>query len=85
MAYYHISLSQPIAQGDPGGWLRMFEICCKANVWDSAAKAAESPTLLDEEALAVWLELGEVEQGFIQLVSAAGERLPVAGHVSAAV
>ena len=63
MAYRHISLPQPFAQGDPKEWFRRFEICCKANAWDADAKAAKLPTLLEGEALAVWLELEEAEQG----------------------
>eukprot|EP00731_Ephydatia_muelleri_P010647 Em0005g1233a len=41
---------------------KRFDICSAANGWNDAAKAAKLPTLLDGEALAVWLELDEDEQ-----------------------
>ena len=34
----------------------------KANSWDAAIKAVKLPTLLEGEALAVWLDLTEEEQ-----------------------
>ena len=48
--------------GDVREWFQRFEICCKANAWDDAKKALKLPTLLEGEALAVWLELSEAEQ-----------------------
>ena len=33
------------------------EICATANQWDGAKKALKLPTLLESEALAIWLEL----------------------------
>ena len=63
MAYWHISLPQPFVQEDPMEWFRRFEICSKTNAWDDAARAAKLPTLLEGEALAIWLELAEDEQG----------------------
>ena len=63
MAYRHISLPQPFVHGDPNEWFKRFEICCRANAWDNAAQAAKLPTLLEGEALAMWLELEEAEQG----------------------
>ena len=63
MAYLHISLPQAFAHGDPKECFKRFEICCRANAWDADAKAAKLPTLLAGEALAVWLELEEAEQG----------------------
>ena len=58
MAYRHISLPQPFVHGDPNEWFKRFEICCRANAWDNAAQAAKLPTLLEGEALAIWLEFG---------------------------
>ena len=43
-------------------WFSRFEICCKANDWDAATQAVKLPTLLEGEALAVWLELSEDDQ-----------------------
>ena len=43
-------------------WLSCFEICAKANGWDTAVKAVKLLTLLEGEALAVWLDLTEEEQ-----------------------
>ena len=62
MASKHISLPSPFATGDPTEWFKRFEICCRANEWSDAAKALKLPTLLEGEALAVWMELSEEEQ-----------------------
>lgn len=62
MAERHISIPKPFAAGDIGEWFQRFEICCKANSWNDATKAVKLPTLLEGEALAVWLELSEGEQ-----------------------
>lgn len=58
----HISVPKPFASGDATDWFQRFELCCKANGWDDAAKALKLPTLLEGEALAVWLELSEDQQ-----------------------
>ena len=34
-----------------------FDICSRASGWDTVVKAAKLPTLLEGEALAVWMEL----------------------------
>ena len=57
-----ISIPKPLAEGDPIEWLQRFDICCTANGWDDEAKAKRLPTLLEGEALAVWLELSKAEQ-----------------------
>ena len=54
--------SKPLLEGDPIEWFQRFDICCTANGWDDEAKAKRLPTLLEGEALAVWLELSEAEQ-----------------------
>ena len=36
-----------------------FEICSRANNWNEETKALKLPTLLEGEALAIWLELSE--------------------------
>ena len=69
MAYRHISLPQPFVHGDPEEWFKRFEICCRADAWNDDAKAANLPTLLEGEALAVWLELEKAEQGNYQEVT----------------
>ena len=43
-------------------WFQRFEICSNANGWEDGAKAKRLPTLLEGEALPVWLELSEDEQ-----------------------
>ena len=63
MAQRHISLPKTFASGDISEWLKRFEICCKANAWEAEIKALKLPTLLEGEALAVWLELTDAEQG----------------------
>ena len=57
MASKHISLPSSFAAGDPTEWFCRFEICCEANEWDDSVKTRKLPTLLEGEALAVWLEL----------------------------
>ena len=50
----HISLPNPLAEGDPTNWFLKYEICCTANEWGDEVKAKKLPTLLEGEALAVW-------------------------------
>ena len=57
MAERHISVPKPLATGDPGEWFLRFEICSKANSWNKETMALKMPTLLEGEALAVWLDL----------------------------
>ena len=59
MASKHISLPSTFAAGDPTEWFKRFKICCRANEWSDAVKALKLPTLLEGEALAVWMELYE--------------------------
>ena len=59
----HISLPKAFASGDVTEWFKRFEICCRANKWNGDTKALKLPTLLEGEALAVWLELSEAVQG----------------------
>ena len=63
MAERHVSLPKPCANGDVNEWFKRFDICCKANGWNAATSALKLPTLLEGEALAVWLELSEEQQG----------------------
>ena len=59
----HISVPRPFESGNIMEWLSHFEICAKANGWDAAVKAVKLPILLEGEALAVWLDFTEEEQG----------------------
>ena len=63
MADRHVSVPKPFANGDATDWFQRFDIYSKANRWNNATKALKLPTLLEGEALAVWLELSEEEQG----------------------
>ena len=58
----HISLPKPFAPGDVSEWCQRFEICSKANEWNNATMALKLPTLLEGEALAVWLELTDEQK-----------------------
>ena len=58
----HVSLPSPFVSGDPTEWFTRFEICCVANDWDDTVKARKMPTLLEGEALAVYLDLSEDEK-----------------------
>lgn len=62
MAERHISLPKPFSSGDVKDWFQRFEICARANGWEVGTKAKKLPTLLEGEALAVWLELTNEEQ-----------------------
>ena len=62
MAGKHISLPSPFKEGDPTEWFQRYEICCTANEWSEAIKLAKLPTLLEGEALAVWLDLAPEDQ-----------------------
>ena len=53
----HISIPKTFSSGDVDEWFCRFEICSTANEWNAATKATKLPTLLEGEALAVWLEL----------------------------
>ena len=64
----HISVPKAFAGGDVCEWLTRFEICARANAWDDTRKALTLPTLLEGEALAVWLELSEAEQADYKVI-----------------
>ena len=64
----HVSVPKPFASGDAYEWLQKFEICSKANKWTDETKALKLPTLLEGEALAVWLEISEAEQADYKVV-----------------
>ena len=59
----HISLPRPLSEGDSTEWFLKYEICCVANEWSDELKAKKLPTLLEGEALAVWLEMTTEQQG----------------------
>lgn len=63
MANRHISLPNSLASGDANEWFKRYEICAKANEWNESSMALRLPTLLEGEALAIWLELSEEQQG----------------------
>ena len=62
MAAGHISVPKSFSDDDAHEWFQRFEICCAANQWNDEAKARKLPTLLEGEALAIWLELSEEQQ-----------------------
>ena len=57
MASKHVSIPKSFTDGDAQEWFQRFEICAAANEWTAATKLLKLPTLLEGEALAVWLEL----------------------------
>ena len=59
----HVSVPKPFASGDATEWFKRFDICSTANNWNNATKALKLTTLLEGEALAIWLELSERERG----------------------
>ena len=64
----HVSVPKPFGSGDAHEWLQKFEICSMANKWTEEVKALKLPTLLEGEALAIWLELSEDEQADYSVV-----------------
>ena len=56
----HVSVPKPFASGDAAEWFNRF--ASQANSWNNATKALKLPTLLEGEALAMWLELGDRER-----------------------
>ena len=70
MASKHISLPSSFVAGDPTEWFTRFEICCNANEWSDVVKARKLPTLLEGEALAVWMELSEADKESYQRAKA---------------
>ena len=61
----HVSLPKPFSTGDAVEWFQRYKICSHANSWDDADKTAlKLPTLLEGEALAVWLELMEEQKDY---------------------
>ena len=58
----HISVPKSFSGGDEKEWLQRFEICCESNAWTEAIKLRKLPTLLEGEALAVWLEMSDDEK-----------------------
>ena len=62
MTHKYISLPQTLSSGDPTEWFGRYELCCKVNSWDNDMMALKLPTLLEGEALAVWMDLSEDQQ-----------------------
>ena len=58
----HCSVPKPLSSGDAAEWLQRFELCSAANGWKEETMAVRLPTLLEGEALAVWLDLNEDEK-----------------------
>jgi len=57
-----ISLPKPFAEGNPVKWFQKNDIFCTADGWENEAKAKRLSTLLEGEAIAVWLELSDAKQ-----------------------
>ena len=59
MAIRHVGILTSFAEGGAADWFRCFNIYCRANEWDEIIKARKLPTILEGEALAICVELGE--------------------------
>ena len=65
MAERFVSLPQIFENGNVEEWLQRFEICADANNWKDKERALRIPTLLEKEALVVYLELpGELRKDY---------------------
>ncbi|KAI6660032.1 polyprotein [Oopsacas minuta] len=62
MAERFVSIPRVFASGDIEEWLQRYEICALANGLKEEDKALRIPTLLEKEALAVYLELSTEER-----------------------
>jgi len=62
MAECHISLPKAFLSGDAKDWFQRFKICKTANGWKEEDQVVRLPTLLEGEALAIWLELTPEQQ-----------------------
>lgn len=83
MAYKHISLPQTFSSGDPTEWFGRYNLCCKANSWENDMMALKLPTLLEGEALAIWMDLTEDQQkSFTDAKAAVIERMAPAAFIS---
>ena len=79
----HISVPRLFESGNVIEWLHRFNICAKANGWNDAKKALKLPTLLEGEAVAVWLDLTEEEQAdYSMTVQKLKEKLAPSGFSS---
>ena len=59
MATNHFSVPKSFSSEDAAEWFKRFDICSAANKWSEETKALKLPTLLEGEALAIWLALDE--------------------------
>ena len=62
MAERYVSLPRLFSSGDVKDWFQQFDICTWGNGWDVETEAKKLPTLLEGEALAVWLGLTSEQQ-----------------------
>jgi len=56
-----IALLEPLQDTDARSWFRCFEVCSAANDWDEGKQLLRLPTLLKEQAWAVYEALGNDE------------------------
>ena len=62
MVVHHVTVPKPFTKGVAAEWFRHFNICYWANEWEERIKARKLHTLLEGEALALWVDLSEDEQ-----------------------
>ena len=62
MAERYVSLPKVFACGDIEEWLSRYDICASANGWNDEANALRIPTLLEKEALAIFLDISEEDR-----------------------
>jgi len=62
MAATHVSIPKSFSGGDACEWFQKFKIYSTVNGWYGEKKVKKLPTLLEGEALAVWMELTDEEK-----------------------
>ena len=66
MADRYISTPRVFSSGDIEEWLQRYEICASANGWKEEERVLRTPTLLEKEALFVYLDLTEEYYGAVK-------------------
>ena len=70
----HTAIPKPFQNGDLKEWIAKFEVCATSKGWDDPAKTKKIPTLLEGEALVVYLEMEEDDKDYSKVKEALREK-----------